>query len=64
MTNDLHFTPPRSTYREWRLSSRYAPALCSRDYKDPKLVIEIIETNDEAIHDTRLAATARIETTH
>lgn len=33
--------PPSSAYGEWRLSKDYAPALRSRDYKDPILVIEI-----------------------
>lgn len=35
---------PRCTYGEWRLSTRYAPTLKQRDYKDPLLIIKIIET--------------------
>lgn len=38
--------PPRSTYGEWRLSTRYSPALRSRDYKDPVLIIEIDEETE------------------
>ena len=37
--------PPRSTYGEFRLSTEYSPALRSRDYKDPVIVIETDEDN-------------------
>jgi len=39
--------PPRSTYGEYRIADDYAPACCSRDYKDPKLVIEVRQNMDK-----------------
>ena len=34
---------PRCTFEEFRISSRYSPALKARDWKDPVLVIEVYE---------------------